>query len=39
VRFEFDGERYEQASAHKKERGQRLIEELGLSVEEDILDL
>lgn len=36
---EFDGERYRQASAHQKEWGARLIAELGLRGNEDILDL
>lgn len=38
-RFEFDGEKYERHSTHQKEWGARLIEELGLKGEEDILDL
>jgi len=38
-RFEFDGEKYERHSAHQKEWGARLIEELGLKGDEAILDL
>jgi trans-aconitate methyltransferase len=37
--FEFDGRRYRQASAHQKEWGARLIEELDLGGAEHVLDL
>lgn len=37
--FEFDGNRYQEASAHQKEWGNRLIDELDLSGGERILDL
>ncbi len=37
--FEFDGERYKQASRHQKEWGNRLIAELTLRGDESILDL
>lgn len=36
---EFDGKKYEKASAHQKEWGVRLIEELGLKGTEHVLDL
>ena len=36
---EFDGEKYEQASAHQKEWGARLIAELGLRGDQRVLDL
>jgi trans-aconitate methyltransferase len=36
---EFDGKKYERASAHQKEWGGRLIEELDLSGNERVLDL
>lgn len=36
---EFDGGKYEKASAHQKEWGLRLIEELGLRGTESVLDL
>jgi len=36
---EFDGKKYEKASAHQKEWGARLIEELGLRGTEHVLDL
>jgi trans-aconitate methyltransferase len=36
---EFDGKRYEQASAHQKEWGSRVIEELDLKGSECVLDL
>jgi len=36
---EFDGERYEKASAHQKEWGLKLIDELGLKGDEHVLDL
>jgi trans-aconitate methyltransferase len=39
VTHEFDGKKYEQASAHQKEWGTRLIAELGLEGTERILDL
>lgn len=37
--FEFDGEKYKQASKHQKEWGNRLIAELNLRGDEAILDL
>ncbi|MFC1958347.1 class I SAM-dependent methyltransferase [Chloroflexota bacterium] len=37
--FEFDGNKYAQASSHQKEWGQRLISELDLKGNERILDL
>lgn len=37
--FEFDGEKYKQASTHQKEWGNNLISELSLSGNEAILDL
>lgn len=37
--FEFDAERYQRASAHQQEWGDRLIAELGLVGEERILDV
>jgi len=37
--FEFDGEKYKQASKHQKEWGNRLISELELNGDEVILDL
>lgn len=37
--FEFDGEKYKQASSHQKEWGLRLIAELSLKGDEKILDL
>ena len=37
--FEFDGKKYSEASAHQKEWGSRLIEELDLRGNERILDL
>jgi trans-aconitate methyltransferase len=39
VPFEFDAERYRQASAHQEEWGRRLISELGLAGGERVLDL
>ena len=36
---EFDGKKYEAASAHQKEWGARLIQELSISGTERILDL
>ena len=36
---EFDGKKYEQASAHQKEWGMKLIAELGLKGNERVLDL
>jgi trans-aconitate 2-methyltransferase len=36
---EFDGKKYEKASDHQKEWGMRLIEELGLTGTEHVLDL
>ena len=36
---EFDGRKYGQASAHQKEWGARLIEELELQGNESVLDL
>jgi len=37
--FEFDGEKYKQASKHQKEWGQNLIAGLRLRGDESILDL
>ena len=37
--FEFDGEKYSKASAHQKEWGNKLIDSLGLSGSERVLDL
>lgn len=37
--YEFDGEKYEKASAHQKEWGNKLISELELRGNEKILDL
>ena len=37
--YEFDGRKYEKASAHQKEWGERLITELSLRGDEQILDL
>lgn len=37
--FEFDGEKYEEASSHQKEWGKKLIFELSLKGDERILDL
>ncbi len=37
--YEFDGKKYEKASAHQKEWGAKLIEELGLMGTEHVLDL
>jgi trans-aconitate 2-methyltransferase len=37
--FEFDGEKYKQASTHQKEWGERLIAELHFNGDEAILDL
>ena len=37
--IEFDGRRYEQTSAHQREWGARLIQELGLRGDERILDV
>ena len=37
--FEFDGKRYQQASSHQKEWGLRLIQELNVGGDEEILDL
>ena len=37
--FEFDGEKYKQASRHQKEWGNRLISELEFVGNESILDL
>jgi len=39
MRFEFDGDRYAAASSHQKQWGARLIAELGLTGNEQILDL
>jgi trans-aconitate 2-methyltransferase len=39
MNHEFDGEKYKQASAHQKEWGTRLIEELDLRGDERVLDL
>jgi len=39
MRHEFDGDKYEQASAHQKEWGERLITELELHGDEHLLDL
>ena len=36
---EFDGQKYEKASGHQKEWGEKLIEELHLQGKEKILDL
>ena len=36
---EFDGKKYEKASAHQKEWGTKLIAELGLQGTERVLDL
>lgn len=38
-RFEFDGEKYKQASRHQKEWGNQLISDLNLNGNEEILDL
>jgi hypothetical protein len=35
---EFDGKKYEKASAHQKEWGTKLIKELGLKGTEHVLD-
>ncbi|MEW6188242.1 MAG: methyltransferase domain-containing protein [Thermodesulfobacteriota bacterium] len=37
--YEFDGKKYEKASSHQKEWGERIIEELALKGTERILDL
>ncbi len=37
--YEFDGKKYEKASGHQKEWGEKIIEELGLQGTERILDL
>jgi ubiquinone/menaquinone biosynthesis C-methylase UbiE len=37
--FDFDGEKYKDASTHQKTWGQKLISELGLRGNERILDL
>lgn len=37
--FEFDGEKYKEASSHQKEWGKKLISELSLKGDERILDL
>jgi trans-aconitate 2-methyltransferase len=37
--YEFDGRKYESASAHQKEWGMKIIEELGLRETEAVLDL
>ena len=37
--YEFDGKKYEKASSHQKEWGEKLIEELDLKGTERILDL
>jgi trans-aconitate 2-methyltransferase len=37
--YEFDGKKYEKASSHQKEWGERIIEELALQGSERILDL
>ncbi len=37
--YEFDGKRYEQASAHQKEWGSKVIAELDLRGDESVLDL
>ncbi|MDR1906253.1 MAG: methyltransferase domain-containing protein [Clostridiales bacterium] len=37
--FEFDGEKYRQASKHQKEWGNKLISELNLLGDEEVLDL
>ena len=39
MRHEFDGKKYEKASAHQKEWGTKLIAELGLTGAERVLDL
>lgn len=39
MRYEFDGKKYERASTHQKEWGQKLLKELNLSGSERILDL
>jgi len=39
MRYEFDGAEYRKASTHQKEWGARLIDELRLAGNEDILDL
>jgi len=39
TQFEFDGEKYKQASKHQKEWGRKLISELDLQGDEEILDL
>jgi trans-aconitate methyltransferase len=39
MRYEFDGKKYEKASAHQKEWGQKLIHEINVSGTEHILDL
>lgn len=39
MRYEFDGEKYKQASQHQNEWGRRLISELGLQGHERVLDL
>ena len=36
---EFDGKKYEQASAHQRQWGERLIDELDLRGDENVLDL
>lgn len=37
--FEFDGEKYKEASSHQKEWGKKLISELALKGDEKVLDL
>lgn len=37
--YEFDGKKYQEASSHQKEWGQKLIQELNLAGSEEILDL
>ncbi len=39
MRLEFDGQQYEKASAHQKEWGRKLIQELDLQGTENVLDL
>jgi trans-aconitate methyltransferase len=39
MRHEFDGKKYEEASAHQKEWGAKLVSELGLHGTERVLDL
>lgn len=39
VKYEFDGEKYQNSSSHQKEWGSKLIAELSLKGNERILDL